>query len=252
MSTSWDLGARARRLDSRGDPSFHPGGPIETFEIAGRLQLIALLRRGLTPDSHVIDVGCGALRAGYWLIHFLDRGRYHGIEPMQSSLQIARAELLEPGLEDAKAPEFRFNDDFDLGVFGVAPRFVLARSIWSHASKPQIAALLDSFARHGTADALLLASYVRAKGTDSERRPGILGRIRGGATAARTQSQKDDYRGSAWAGWGPGTPDVRGVMVAHRFDWIAQRCERRGLVARESKVDAFGGQVWVEVTRAPR
>jgi len=111
------------------------GGRAERFELDGRLQLIALLQRGLTPDSPVVDVGCGALRAGYWLIHFLDEGMYHGMDPTRERVDAARAAILEPGLEKAKWPRFSYNGDFNLGVFDVAPRFVLARSIWSHAAK---------------------------------------------------------------------------------------------------------------------
>src|SRR5688572_30397132 len=82
------------------------GARVERFEQDGRVMFIALLRRGMTPDSHVIDVGCGALRAGYWLIHFLDPGHYHGIEPAQERLAAARAAFLEPGVEETRRPGF--------------------------------------------------------------------------------------------------------------------------------------------------
>lgn len=135
------------------------GARVERFEEDGRLLLIALIRRGLTPESQVIDVGCGALRAGYWLIHFLDADRYHGIEPAQERLAAARSMLLEPGVEERCRPHFAYNDDFDLSSVGVAPDFVLARSIWSHAAKPQIVAMLDSFRQISKPGSLLLASY---------------------------------------------------------------------------------------------
>ena len=48
------------------------GVPLEHFESGGREQLTYLLRAGLNPHSKVCDVGCGVLRAGYWLIHFLE------------------------------------------------------------------------------------------------------------------------------------------------------------------------------------
>lgn len=249
-SPTWDLGARARRLARR--DGFHAGGPSETFERDGRLQFIALVRRGLMPDDHVIDVGCGSLRAGYWLIHFLDRGRYHGIEPMGATLDIARAELLEPGLEEAKGAEFRTNDDFDLSVFGVAPRFVLARSIWSHAAKPQISALLQSFATVAAPDGLLLASYLstRARRPD-QHHEGLRARFANRARSGRPDGgrSRPDYSGARWAGWGPGTSDEIGVLVAHSFEWIKGECELQGLAVREAETDNFSGQTWLEITR---
>ena len=63
------------------------GGPLHLFETAGRLQLQILLKEGLYPDSKVLDVGCGCLRGGYWLIHFLDAGCYFGIEPHRRELE---------------------------------------------------------------------------------------------------------------------------------------------------------------------
>ena len=67
---------RASRLTADG---IFLGGPAELFETAGRKMLITLLSEGLTPTSKVLDIGCGCLRAGYWLIHFMDRGCYFGI-----------------------------------------------------------------------------------------------------------------------------------------------------------------------------
>ena len=217
-------GALQERASSLGQQMFL-GGPTELFEQFGRLQFIALIRRGLSPGDHLIDVGCGALRAGYWLIHFLDADCYLGIEPNRAMLDAARAELLEPGLEASKRPRFANNDDFDLSVFGVAPRFVLARSIWTHADKAQIERLLDSFASCAAPDGLLLASYLPS-----------LGPLR------------PDNRSGGWTGRGPtgGEPGV----VAHRLSWIAGACRRRGLSARESRTDGFGHQNWLEIRRA--
>jgi len=249
VTEHWDLQARAEQLEASGR---HVGGPPEHYAREGRLQLIALLRRGLNPDSHVVDVGCGCLRAGYWLIHFLEPGRYHGIDPMKDNLDAARAAILEPGLEASRQPGFAYNADFDIGVFGVAPAFVLARSIWSHAPKSQIQALLDSFAASAADDALLLSSYLPAK--DRDDRPVVRrsrldrllrpkpARLRGNA------SNHPDYMGTDWAGWGPGS-DARGVLIAHSFDWIADECRQRALVVHESREDRFGGQVWLEIRR---
>jgi hypothetical protein len=52
------------------------GEPPELFESAGRLQISTLIREGLNPDSKLLDVGCGCLRAGYWLVRFLGSVRF--------------------------------------------------------------------------------------------------------------------------------------------------------------------------------
>jgi hypothetical protein len=61
---------RANELDAEG---IFLGGPAKLFETAGRTLLITLLSEGLTPSSKVLDIGCGCLRGGYWLIHFLGK-----------------------------------------------------------------------------------------------------------------------------------------------------------------------------------
>jgi hypothetical protein len=56
------------------------GGPVEVFDQAGRLQLYTLVREGLSPYSKLLDVGCGCLRGGYWLVRLLDADCYFDIE----------------------------------------------------------------------------------------------------------------------------------------------------------------------------
>jgi hypothetical protein len=219
------LQARADKLGA----TMWLGGLTADFERDGRMQLSMLLRAGLSPGSTVVEVGCGALRAGYWLIHFLDTERYHGIEPNRAMVDSAREALLEPGLEDLKRPRFAYNDDFDLGVFGVAPEFVFARSIWSHASKRQIAAMLDSFAAVGAPQATMLTSY---------------------HPASRLPWGRPDYTGDRWVGRGPDrTGREYRAVVAHRFGWIAAQCRQRRLSVQKTADEPFGGQVWLEVSR---
>lgn len=123
------------------------GVPIDGFERGGREQLIFLLMHGLTPTSKVLDLGCGILRAGYWLIHFLESGHYCGLEPSAERLAVGTDVVLEPGLLTAKRPWFDTNANFNTEVFGEKFDDFLAYSIWTHASKRQIGVMLDEFDR---------------------------------------------------------------------------------------------------------
>jgi len=128
------------------------GVPVKDFEKGGRELLIYLLNAGLNPDSRVVDIGCGVLRGGYWLIHFLDPGCYCGIEPDTERLAIGTRTILEPEILEAKRPRFDTNPHFDTSVFGEKFNFFLAYSVWTHASKSQIQTMLTrSYATRKTA-----------------------------------------------------------------------------------------------------
>jgi len=237
------------------------GGPVKDFDKVGRLQLEVLLQEGAQPTSKVLDVGCGALRAGYWLLHFLEPGCYFGIEPNQKMLQAGIEYILEPGLLNRAKPKFSSAEEFDFTVFGTTFDFVLARSIWTHASKEQICSMLSSFVRTASPAGVFLTSYrpasLSARGT--RRSPAAERLASRWALAARVPSLAPlvpsigaamwDYRAAEWVGQShksslPG-------MVHHSFRWIAHECARRGLRVRELGYGVVNHQRWLRIERRP-
>jgi len=220
-----------RRLQEIGEilhaEGIFTGGPPQYFEIAGRLQLATLLREGVYPSSKVLDVGCGCLRGGYWLIHFLDRGGYFGIEPNAAMLQKGIDCVLGPDLLAEKAPRFDTNDRFDFSVFNEEFDVVIARSIWSHASKAQVQIMLDSFLANSSAEAFFLTSYY----------PTSLWAWR-----------KWDYKGSGWRGKShqSSSPD----QVCHSFRWITEQVKARGMFIRQLPDLVLNGQYWIKIARS--
>jgi len=197
------------------------GGPASEFEVMGRLQLITLLRCGLYPDSKVVDIGCGCLRGGYWLINFLQAGNYFGIEPNVKMLALGKNEILGTPLLKEKRPHFLSNDRFDLSEFGEVFDFFIACSVWIHASKQQILHMLDSFASWGADDAVFLADYLPAK-------PG------------------KDYTGDRWLGRSHES-DAPGV-VRHAFSWIQEECGKRNFSVTELPIQTIR-HVWLLVAK---
>jgi SAM-dependent methyltransferase len=200
------------------------GGPVRDFERVGRLQLITLLRVGLHPQSKVLDIGCGCLRGGYWLIHFLAPGNYCGIEPNRAMLEAGLRHLLEPDVLRAKQPRFDHNASFDASAFGEKFDFFLARSIWTHASKGQIAQMLDSFVLSGAERAVFLTSYLRARSPIFP-----------------------DYMGSEWVG--KSHESSKRGLVFHRLGWIRTECHHRGLKVIELKEERYNGQIWLKIAK---
>jgi hypothetical protein len=216
-----DVQSRADRMIS--DHGFL-GVPRETFAQAGREQLIALLAEGLSPESKVLEFGCGCLRIASWLVRFLNSDSYYGIEPARQRVNHGLHYLFTPEELDIKRPSFDYNAVFDASVFGTKFDFFLARSIWTHASKPQIEATLDTFVRDAAPHAIFLASYLPA------------------------QSPDDDYNGNDWVGTSHES-DTPGV-IRHSLSWIGVQCHRRNLTCDEIYGIDCDGQSWLRIQRS--
>lgn len=222
------------------------GGRLADYERAGRLQLEVLVHEGVNPTSKVLDVGCGSLRGSYWLMHFLDPGCFYGIEPHQDRVDLGLREVIEPALRDRAKPTFAYNEDFDLSVFGVEFDFVIARSVWTHASKQQIERMLDTFCQASTPRAVMLVSYLPAS-----RLPGFVRRPFLGALARIPKAsgmvhrllgrvpRKADYLGNEW----------RVGNVSHSYRWVAAQGALRNLRVRELDYGVVGSQIWLRIER---
>lgn len=209
-------------LHSRG---IFTGGPPEQFETLGRMQFAMMVREGIYPWSKVLDIGCGCLRGGYWMIHFLDSGCYFGIEPNTAMVEAGLKEVVGPEIMEQKRPTIDCNDQFDASVFGVRFDAFLARSIWTHASKPQIRTMLDHFVKLGAESAFFLASYLPAK------------------------FPWHDYNGVEYRG--KSHRSNVGDLVRHRFKWIEHECRVRELFIRELPDGVLLGQKWLKIAKKP-
>jgi SAM-dependent methyltransferase len=209
---------RAERLDR----SKFFGVPISGFERAGRQQFVLLMMAGLEPDSKVLDIGCGVLRAGYWLIHFLNPHCYYGIEPHRERIETGRTCILEAEIERVKQPRFDMNPEFDSSVFDEKFDFFLAYSIWTHASKPQIEVMLDNFLRDSKPNGVFLASIL----------PAVWPRR--------------DYGGIGW--FGTSHDSDQPGCIRHDLKWIRRQCRTRSLHVRKLGRER-DGQTWLQISR---
>lgn len=190
------------------------GGPEAKFAQVGRKSLAAMIDAGLMPSHRVVDIGAGSMRVGWWLMHYIEPANYHAIEPLRDRIDTA-ARLLGVRINASYNDDFTFPD--------VAVDFAIARSVWSHASKIQIAKMLSEFARTATPGAGFLAS-VRPATTEEE-----------------------DYTGDEWVGKGPDSDDPG--MVNHSLDWIETEGSRHGLTMKV--YGELNSQTWVLI-RSPR
>jgi SAM-dependent methyltransferase len=135
------------------------GGPTEQFESVGRETFGALLECGLLPHHNMLDFACGALRLGWWLIRFMDEGRYFGIEPNTKWLDAGKRITIGEELLNLKKPRFNNNAEHRLDVFDVKFDAAVARSVLTHLNPGAMRILFQQFAQNCSPNGFFLVSY---------------------------------------------------------------------------------------------
>jgi len=138
-------------------------GPPQKYELIGEMQKNLLLNVGLLPEHKLLDIGCGSLRAGLHFIPYLNPSCYFGIEP--------NSWLVEEGLKQnvsdknikAKKPTFIYNDKFELSLFNQKFDYIIAQSIFSHASSQQIIKCISEVKNTIQDGGVFLATFVLGK-----------------------------------------------------------------------------------------
>lgn len=109
------------------------GGPWSK----GREQMDFLLSQGLQTNDYFLDLGCGALRTGIWVIGYLEPAHYFGVDAHLNSLKAgAEYEIPLHDLE-SKSPRLLHSTTFEIDHFGATFDVVLAASVFDHLTEEQ-------------------------------------------------------------------------------------------------------------------
>merc|ERR1712039_552599 len=110
-----------------------------------------MLERGLERKHKLLDVGCGSLRFGSWVIPYLDSERYFGIEADEYSLRAAiEYEVPFHKLED-KRPRFLLNKKFEFDKLGLNEDevdVIVAHAVLIHLRPETIALAVSQMMRY--------------------------------------------------------------------------------------------------------
>ena len=140
------------------------------YDLVAAMQFNLLTFLGLREQHRVLDVGCGSLRAGRLLIPYLLPNCYYGLEPEKWLVEDGIRHNTGREIIEMKRASFQYRSDFCLTAFDVPFDFILAQSIFSHASASQVRTCLSEAAACLAPGALLVASFVLDKqdyaGTD--------------------------------------------------------------------------------------
>ena len=116
------------------------------WDVIGPHQLDYAKSEGLEPSMKMLDVGCGALRAGIHFVDYLDAGNYYGIDINVSLIEAGyNTEMSNEGRAKLPIENLRATDRFD-GDFGVKFDFAIANSVFTHMSLNHIRLCLHRLA----------------------------------------------------------------------------------------------------------
>ncbi len=107
--------------------------------------MAALLAEGMTPQDHLLDIGCGALRLGHLAVPYLDPGHYWGTDASLALMQHGRAvELAGPD----RLPLAHLVQDADFAFPSVPSTITLAMAwgVFTHLPMGALQAALQTVA----------------------------------------------------------------------------------------------------------
>lgn len=115
------------------------GGPDpEAWYAMGKHQYHYLVSQGLMPQHRFLDIACGCLRLGQYLIPFLEVGHYFGLEGEEVLVEAGLQHELLPAVVSLKKPKFSFNYDFNFDFVDTFD-YAIAQSLFTHLTIEDIA-----------------------------------------------------------------------------------------------------------------
>src|SRR4029079_8095534 len=110
-------------------------GTPENYDLSSALQFSLLTSLGLREQHSLLDIGCGSLRGGRLALMYLLPEHYYGIEPEQWLIKEGIQKEIGQDLIDLKRPSFNNDSNFTLSVFQRNFDYLIAQSIFSHATQ---------------------------------------------------------------------------------------------------------------------
>jgi len=203
-------GREARQMPNTGVPQHRQFvGPSDRYDLMAATQFNLMTLLGLREFHTLLDIGCGSLRAGRLFIMYLHTGKYYGVEPEKWLVEEGITNECGRDLISLKCPNFLYVDDWSVDQFGVRFDFILAQSVFSHASMPQITRCLANVTKCIHKDSIFAATFAIGD---------------------------EDYSGSEW---------VYPAMVRYTSGTVLRMIDQAGLVGRRIRwVHPSHRQTW--------
>lgn len=104
----------------------------------GEAQIEFLRRVGLRSDDDLLDIGCGDLRGGRYMINYLSQGSYTGVDISKEAIATARENAASWDV-NADRITLCVNDDLQFNEFAdISFNWVFANSVLTHLPESKI------------------------------------------------------------------------------------------------------------------
>jgi SAM-dependent methyltransferase len=154
------------RIRKWGHRAFVGGPEPELWYGIGRHQYYFLVSQGLRSNHFFLDIACGALRLGQYLIPMLDEGHYLGIEGEEALVQAGLEQELSPAVVALKKPKFSFNYDFNFDFVDTFD-FAIAQSLFTHLTIEDIAKCFRNLKPKAHSNSTFYFTYFEGTSSDN-------------------------------------------------------------------------------------
>lgn len=129
------------------------------WEEWGKVEFDFMVARGLQPQHVLLDIACGALRAGVHFIPYLDPGNYLGIEKERALIKRGLAKELPREVRETKRPELIVSRTFEFDRLSKQADFALAWSLFTHLNRADLESCLAKLRAYVAPEHRFFASF---------------------------------------------------------------------------------------------
>ncbi len=135
--------------------------------------MAALTAAGMTPEDHLLDIGCGALRLGHKAVPFLRPGHYWGTD---ASLALMRHGRLTELPDPTQLPEDHLVEDAAFAFPGIPDTITLAIAfgVFTHLPHSALQAALRNLRRFPSLRAALFTVFLSAAPGPTRQPDGVV------------------------------------------------------------------------------
>ena len=131
----------------------------DQFNEMGQEHFDYLLTEDLQPHHVFLDVGCGALRTGQYIIPYLKTNHYFGLDRMPELIEFGLNDVLAQETVFEKDPAFMVNENFNCDFGNKPVNYVWCQSLMSHLNTEDIKLCLKTLKTKLAPDGKIYFTY---------------------------------------------------------------------------------------------